>query len=482
MLQVVSTAAEAAAAAGGGIEIADALKVCVAAALTFLIMRQVPAMAQGLASGVALSGFGAVGGVVRLGLGLGRARRPAEPRSSRAARSSTRTRAVGTACRERPANASSAHRMPREKRPRQNTLRYEVSANERDYAHGDCSAAVILSVSFVTGCSTQARRVECESALKPINVPPPASAHCHDCSTEVHEHRMMATMPLERYFAEAASWDADRVAMNARSARIAWRIATGACVLTLAWRIVALMLLMPLKRVDPFVIRVDNATGIVDVVPVFAGHAPMPEVVTRYFLDHYVTVCERFNFSTAESDYEECASFHAPARNQAWMHALGSQRTRARRSIVYKDGTSVRAQVSAISSSSASNGVEDWRRSATPRRGASATAQEQALALDRDGPVCLRRAVQGSEHAPLESTGLQDRRVPHRSLKCWRRTACSAGDGHASVASPVTRVQRLLRRPSLRVGAAAASLVSARERRRRAAGRQPHPHSNLQRR
>ena len=59
MLQVVTVAAQAAAAKGGDITFADALKVCVAAALTFLIMKQVPSMAQGLASGVALSGFGA---------------------------------------------------------------------------------------------------------------------------------------------------------------------------------------------------------------------------------------------------------------------------------------------------------------------------------------------------------------------------------------------------------------------------------------
>ena len=51
MLDVISTAAEAAVAVGGGIGIAHALKVCAAAGLTFLIMRQVPAMAQGLASG-----------------------------------------------------------------------------------------------------------------------------------------------------------------------------------------------------------------------------------------------------------------------------------------------------------------------------------------------------------------------------------------------------------------------------------------------
>src|SRR5687768_2927679 len=102
---------------------------------------------------------------------------------------------------------------------------------------------------------------------------------------------MSQDQALERYFQDAASWDADRAAMTARSVRLAWRIAIGACALT-AIAIAALLALMPLKRVEPFVIRVDNATGIVDVVPVLAGNAPLPETVTRYLLTHYVTVCE----------------------------------------------------------------------------------------------------------------------------------------------------------------------------------------------
>jgi len=162
---------------------------------------------------------------------------------------------------------------------------------------------------------------------------------------------------LAAYFAEAASWDADRAAQNARSARVAWRVATGACVLT-AVAVVALMLLMPLKRVEPFVIRVDNTTGVVDVVPVFIGQAPMSELVTRYLLDHYLTVCERFNFSTAESDYEECSSFHAPARHQEWM-ALWDRTNPSSPLNVHRDGTSIRVQVSSITFFERSSGVED---------------------------------------------------------------------------------------------------------------------------
>jgi type IV secretion system protein VirB8 len=162
---------------------------------------------------------------------------------------------------------------------------------------------------------------------------------------------------LERYFQEAASWDKDRAAMNERSVRIAWRIAIGACALT-AIAMMALMLLMPLKRVEPFVIRVDSSTGIVDVVPLFVGNAQMSETVTRYFLDHYVTVCERFNFSTAESDYEECASFHGSARNNAWVSMWDRSNPLSPLNL-YKDGSNIRAQVSAITFFQRGNGGED---------------------------------------------------------------------------------------------------------------------------
>jgi type IV secretion system protein VirB6 len=69
MMGLVSTAAQAAAARGGGIQIADAVRVCMAAGLTFLVMRQVMPMAAGLASGLALSSFGAVSALLAWGLG-----------------------------------------------------------------------------------------------------------------------------------------------------------------------------------------------------------------------------------------------------------------------------------------------------------------------------------------------------------------------------------------------------------------------------
>src|ERR1700686_3962815 len=69
MMGIVSSAAQQAADEGGGIQIADAVRVCMAAGLTFLVMRQVMPMAAGLASGLALSSFGLVSAALAWGFG-----------------------------------------------------------------------------------------------------------------------------------------------------------------------------------------------------------------------------------------------------------------------------------------------------------------------------------------------------------------------------------------------------------------------------
>jgi len=162
---------------------------------------------------------------------------------------------------------------------------------------------------------------------------------------------------LHGYFREAESWDADRAAQGRRSARIAWWVAGAGWTCAVASAL-AVATLSPLKRVDPFVVRVDNSTGIVDVVPVYAGQSTPGEAVTRYFLTHYLTVCERFNFVTAESDYEECGAFHSAQRNQAW-YALWTATNPASPLNVHKDGSTVRVQVNSVSFFTRSSGLAD---------------------------------------------------------------------------------------------------------------------------
>jgi type IV secretion system protein VirB8 len=120
----------------------------------------------------------------------------------------------------------------------------------------------------------------------------------------------------------------------------------------------ALMLLMPLKRVEPYVVRVNDTSGVVDVVPAYDGRSTLPEAVTRYFLTHYITTCERFNYETAESDYEECGTFHTAQRNQVWF----AQWTLSNPNSPFnlnKDGASVQVQVNAVSFFTRASGVAD---------------------------------------------------------------------------------------------------------------------------
>jgi type IV secretion system protein VirB6 len=60
MMTLLTTVARQAVAAGDGIEVAQAVRLCMAAGLIFLVMRQVMPMAAGLASGIALSTYGMV--------------------------------------------------------------------------------------------------------------------------------------------------------------------------------------------------------------------------------------------------------------------------------------------------------------------------------------------------------------------------------------------------------------------------------------
>jgi type IV secretion system protein VirB8 len=157
---------------------------------------------------------------------------------------------------------------------------------------------------------------------------------------------MNTSTELASYWRESASWEADRTQQWRESARI-WRwVAAGGwtCALGAA---AAIVVMMPLKRVEPYIIRVDSTTGIVDVVPEYDGRVQPSEVVTRYLLTHYVSVCQRFNFATAENDYSECGAFHSPQRNQLWFAQWKRSNPESPLNL-YKDGTTVQATVSSV--------------------------------------------------------------------------------------------------------------------------------------
>jgi type IV secretion system protein VirB8 len=162
---------------------------------------------------------------------------------------------------------------------------------------------------------------------------------------------------LASYLDDVSGWDRDRIREQQRSMRLLSVSAALGWVTAIVGG-VAVAALTPLKTVEPFVVRVDNTTGVIDVVPQYEGGVPISEAVTRYLLSHYVQVCERFNFSTAESDYEECAALNGPQRNAAWAASWARSNPKSPLN-VYRDGTTVRAQVKAVTFFERGNGITD---------------------------------------------------------------------------------------------------------------------------
>ncbi|NEI74677.1 virB8 family protein [Rhizobium lusitanum] len=118
---------------------------------------------------------------------------------------------------------------------------------------------------------------------------------------------MVSTDSLKSYFEKARRFDQDRLIQVERSARIAWFVAISASVIAVV-SVFAIAGLTPLKTVEPFVVRVDNSTGIVDVVSALTSTAgTYDEAVTKYFAAKYVRAREGYVSSEAEDNFRTVA-------------------------------------------------------------------------------------------------------------------------------------------------------------------------------
>jgi type IV secretion system protein VirB8 len=92
--------------------------------------------------------------------------------------------------------------------------------------------------------------------------------------------------------------------MTEKSNRRAWTIAFISMGLTiLSWA--ALVGLMPLKEVIPYVIRVDSATGVPDIVTALNETTlETDEALDKYFVNKYIKLRESYFYETLQRDFE----------------------------------------------------------------------------------------------------------------------------------------------------------------------------------
>ncbi|MBM7073744.1 Type IV secretory pathway component [Shewanella sp. 202IG2-18] len=110
---------------------------------------------------------------------------------------------------------------------------------------------------------------------------------------------------IKQYFKEARGWDAELSHRIKRSEQRAWRCVALLTVIALLQGI-GLVVLLPLKSIEPFVIRVDNNTGLVDVVSTLASHGQVKvkaqEAMDKYWLTQYLRHRESYQWQTRAYD------------------------------------------------------------------------------------------------------------------------------------------------------------------------------------
>lgn len=116
----------------------------------------------------------------------------------------------------------------------------------------------------------------------------------------------------QKYIQAAQDFEKSEIDRVRKNAKIAWRLSfvmTGLAALS----IFAIVMLTPLKTVQPFVIRVDNNTGLTDTVSVMKERQDRyEEIVDKYFLKQYVQYREGYDWETIQTTFDATKLMSSP--------------------------------------------------------------------------------------------------------------------------------------------------------------------------
>ena len=161
----------------------------------------------------------------------------------------------------------------------------------------------------------------------------------------MNEHSREA---LDAYYAEAASWNRDRVQAMHSSRRIAWWIAAAAAAIALL-EAIALVLLTPLKSVEPYTLMVDRTTGFVQALkPLDQAKIAPDSALTQSVLVQYVIAREGFDMATLNANYRKVALFSADSARSSYLQQMQVSNP-ASPLLLYPRTTTVDVQVKSVS-------------------------------------------------------------------------------------------------------------------------------------
>jgi len=153
---------------------------------------------------------------------------------------------------------------------------------------------------------------------------------------------------LDAYYVEADSWGKDRQDALRGSRRTAWIVA-GSAVAIAVMEAIALVVLMPLKTVEPYTLLVDRNTGFVQALtPLDPQRISGDAALTQSFLVQYVIARESFDIDSIQNAYRKVALWSADQARRDYI--AGTQGSNPQSPLaIYPRTTVVETRVKSVS-------------------------------------------------------------------------------------------------------------------------------------
>ncbi|HUD90841.1 type IV secretion system protein [Sphingobium sp.] len=154
--------------------------------------------------------------------------------------------------------------------------------------------------------------------------------------------------PLDTYFEQARSWSEDRTDALRSSRRTAWIVAIVAVAVALL-EALALVLLVPLKQVEPYTLMVDRQTGYVQALkPLEPQLLSSKAALTQSFLVQYVIGRESFDINGLQANYRKVALWSTGQARAAYLAQMPASNPRSPL-VLYPRSSIVSVRVKSIS-------------------------------------------------------------------------------------------------------------------------------------
>ena len=193
--------------------------------------------------------------------------------------------------------------------------------------------------------------------MKPIITRKRKARATAPCQPIVKESQML-TKDKKLLFAEARSWETDRVARALSSARRAWTVAAFAGLLALV-AILAVFFLTPLKTVENNLLVMDKSQGTIEPLQKLdVTITKVDEIFTKKFISDFMIARENYTYDTAEINYYTAAAFMSPQLQVQWGNFYNPNNEHSPLSI-YKNDTKVNITIKSIVIHTKDSGMQD---------------------------------------------------------------------------------------------------------------------------